>query len=381
MGVIGGGQLARMMAQPAIALGLELHLLAEDAGSSAAQVIHQVVVGDYTDPQTVAGFAAGVDVVTFDHEHVPTQILDDLVFDGHAVRPGPGALVYAQDKLLMRQRLTASLAAPAPIWRQCDDPAALRAFGDEVGWPLIAKASRGGYDGHGVWKLAGPQDIGMVFAQAGTQSAGAPVAIIGEEFVDFARELSVLVVRGLDGASVAYQVSETIQTGGVCSQTITPAPSLSDAQAGELVALARAIADELGVVGVLAVELMQRRDGQVVVNELAMRPHNTGHWTIDGALTSQFENHLRAVAGLPLGDTSLREPWAVMTNILGGARRDLFGGLGGVLAADPGLRVELYGKPVSPGRKVGHVTAFGDDLDDVRARSQAGANQLIGESK
>jgi len=379
IGVIGGGQLARMMYAPAISLGVNLRLLAEGPDVGAARVIKDVVVGDYTDDATVREFAAGCDVITFDHEHVPTRILRDLVAEGTLVRPGPDALEHAQDKLLMRQRLTRALAAPAPIWRHCPDAATLQRFGDEMGWPIVAKASRGGYDGHGVWKLAGPQDCNQPFDESKDASAGELVEIIGEEFIDFARELSVLVVRSASGQAVCYPVTETVQREGVCRETITPAPGLAPARAAEISRLGLDIADELQVVGVLAVELMQRRDGSVVINELAMRPHNTGHWTIDGAHTSQFENHLRAVLDLPLGDPRARDPWCMMVNVLGGGVDDLTSELLHCFARDPRLRVEFYGKQLRPGRKVGHVVCYGDDLDEVRGRAQHAARYLMGE--
>lgn len=379
VGVIGGGQLARMLYAPAISLGVELRLLAETPDVGAARVIKDVLVGDYTDAATVRRFASRCDVITFDHEHVPTSILRGLVDDGQRVRPGPEALEHAQDKLLMRRRLTRTLDAPAPRWRECPDAEALRDFGDEIGWPIIAKASRGGYDGHGVWRLDGPDQVAQPFAESKDSSAGEVVEIIGEEFIDFARELSVIVVRSPAGQAVAYPVSETIQRRGVCRETITPAPGLSEEQAAGITKLGLDIADELQVVGVLAVELMQRRDGSVVVNELAMRPHNTGHWTIDGAHTSQFENHLRAVLDLPLGDPRARDPWVVMVNVLGGTVTDLTSELLHCFARDPKLRVEFYGKQVTPGRKVGHVVCYGEDLDRVRSRAQHAARYLMGE--
>ncbi|MFT4109341.1 5-(carboxyamino)imidazole ribonucleotide synthase [Propionicimonas sp.] len=376
IGVIGGGQLARMMHAASIGLGLRLRLLAEGPDVSAAQVVREVEVGDYTDPAVVAAFAAGCEVVTFDHEHVPTPILHDLEAAGVAVRPGPDALVHAQDKAVMRARL-AALGVPCPANAVVADEAALVAFGDARGWPCIAKTSRGGYDGKGVWKLDGPQDAHVPFD--GLAGLRANAVVIAEEFVDFTRELSVLVARRPGGQAVAYPVSETVQTGGVCTATTTPAPGLRPDQVRDLTAMAMRIADELGVVGILAVELMEASDGRVVVNELAMRPHNTGHWSIDGAVTSQFENHLRAVADLPLGSTAVLAPVSVMVNVLGGSRTDLLGGLADVMAADPALKVQLYGKDVVPGRKVGHVTALGDDVDETRARAWRAARHLIGD--
>ena len=372
IGVIGGGQLARML--HAASIGLGLRLLAEGPDVSAAQVVHEVTVGDYTDSATVAEFASGCDVVTFDHEHVPTQILHDLEAAGIAVRPGPEALVHAQDKAVMRSRLGA-MGIPCPRNEVVADEAALVAFAEREGWPVIAKISRGGYDGKGVWKLDGPSGAGVPFA-----GLRADAVVIAEEFVDFTRELSVLVVRRPGGQAVVYPVSETVQTNGICTATTTPAPGLRADQVRDLQAMGLRLAQELGVVGVLAVELMQSADGSVVVNELAMRPHNTGHWSIDGAVTSQFENHLRAVADLPLGSTALTDPVSVMVNVLGGRCTDLLAGLDGVFAADRGIRVQLYGKDVVPGRKVGHVTAVGDDLEQTTARAWRAARYLMGDT-
>jgi 5-(carboxyamino)imidazole ribonucleotide synthase len=373
VGIIGGGQLARMMHAASIGLGINVRLLAEGPDTSAATVVHDVTVGDYTDPDTVRSFAAVCDVVTFDHEHVPTGLLRDLESAGVVVRPGPVALIHAQDKAIMRDRLTA-LGAPCPISRVVTDEAALATFGEELGWPIVAKTSRGGYDGKGVWRLDSAREAGKPFAR---MTDG--VQIIGEEFVDFARELSALVVRSPSGQAAAYPISESVQQNGICVETITPAPDLDDEQAVAAQQLALMIAHELGVVGVLAVELMQRADGSVVVNELAMRPHNTGHWTIDGAQTSQFENHLRAVLDLPLGDPSSKESWIVMANVFGGRLEDLPSALLHCFARDRRLRVQLYGKQVRPGRKVGHVTTFGDDLAETRKRARHAAAYLMGD--
>jgi len=376
VGIVGGGQLARMMYEASIGLGVRVALLAEGPDVSAAQVVHDVTVGDYTDAETLRTFAARCDVITFDHEHVPTGLLRDLEASGTAVRPGPDALIHAQDKVVMRDRLSAA-GIPCPAYRVVADADALRVFGNETGWPVIAKTSRGGYDGKGVWKIDSADQADEPFAALGGLSAGAE--ILAEEYVDFARELSALVVRSPSGQAVAYPVSESVQRDGICVETTTPAPGLTEEQAVAAEALALQVAGELGVVGVLAVELMERRDGTVVVNELAMRPHNTGHWSIDGAHTSQFENHLRAVLDLPLGDPGTRNPWTVMGNVLGGAEPDLPSTLLHCFARDRRLRVQLYGKEVRPGRKVGHVTAYGDDLVEVRRRARHAAGYLMGD--
>ena len=373
VGIIGGGQLARMMYAASIGLGVKVRLLAEGPETSAATVVHDVTVGDYTDPQTVRNFAAQCDVVTFDHEHVPTGLLRDLESAGVLLRPGPAALIHAQDKVIMRDRLS-SMGAPCPINRVVTDESALVTFGTQNGWPVIAKTSRGGYDGKGVWRIGSATQAAEPFT--GSRS---DVQIIAEEFIEFSRELSALVVRSPSGQAAAYPISESVQRDGVCVETITPAPGLSDQDATGAQELALMIASELGVVGVLAVELMQRADGSIVVNELAMRPHNTGHWTIDGAHTSQFENHLRAVVDLPLGDPTARVPWTVMVNILGGTVEDLPSALLHCFARDRKLRVQLYGKQVHAGRKVGHVTAFGDDLEGTRRRAWQAAAYLRGD--
>jgi len=377
VGIIGGGQLARMMYTASVALGIRVRLLSASPDDSAAQVVGDVTVGEHTDAEAVRDFAAGCDVVTFDHEHVPTELLRELEADGVAVRPGPAALVHAQDKAVMRQRLT-ELDVPCPQHRVVADVAALTAFGDAQGWPVIAKTSRGGYDGKGVWKLDDAAAAAAVMAPVFDGLADG-VVVVAEEFVDFARELSALAVRSPSGQAVAYPVSESVQRDGVCWTTTTPAPELPEDRAVVAQQLALRLAKELDVVGVLAVELMERRSGELVVNELAMRPHNTGHWSIDGAHTSQFENHLRAVLDLPLGDPATRERWTVMHNVLGGSVADLPSALLHCFARDRRLRAELYGKQVRPGRKVGHVVTFGDDLERVRRRAAHAAGYLMGD--
>ena len=376
VGIIGGGQLARMMQQAAIGLGIEIRLLAEGPDVSAAQVVPLTTVGDYTHLGSLESFASGCDVITFDHEHVPTRHLRALQ-DRVAVRPGPEPLEFAQDKARMRERLS-ELGVPCPAFAICRTPQELTAFGETRGWPVIAKTSRGGYDGKGVWKLSGPGETQLPFDAKPEISAGEEVVILAEEFIDFERELSVIAVRSARQA-VVYPVSETLQRSGVCVETITPAPRLPAEQASALQELGLRIAGELGVIGVLAVELMQARDGRILVNELAMRPHNTGHWSIDGARTSQFENHIRAVLGLPLGAPDMICPVAVMDNVLGGAEQDLTGALQHVFARDREIAVHLYGKDVRPGRKVGHVTACDTDLGSAVSRARHAARYLMGE--
>ena len=354
LAVIGGGQLARMMAEPAARLGLPLRLLAEAPGVSAAQVIPDHTVGDYRDLPTLEAVTAGCVAVTFDHEHVPTEHLHALQSAGIAVRPGPEALVHAQDKAVMRERLGA-LGVPCPRNAVVEDLAAVEAFG----LPCVLKTTRGGYDGKGVWVVRSEDEAAEVLAAADGQE------LVAEELVDFRRELSAQVARNPSGDVVAYPVVQSTQVDGICKEVVAPAPDLDAALAQEATDVAVRVATALGVTGMLAVELFETSDGRVLVNELAMRPHNTGHWSIDGAATSQFENHLRAVLDLPLGPATPHASWSVMVNVLGGAVQDLEAQEAVVLAAVPHAKVHLYGKAVKPGRKVGHVTVVGDDLETV----------------
>jgi 5-(carboxyamino)imidazole ribonucleotide synthase len=371
--VVGGGQLARMLAEPAAALGIPLRLLAEAPGVSAAQVIPDHEVGDYRDLPTLERLVEGCQVVTFDHEHVPTDHLHALEDAGVAVRPGPDALVHAQDKVVMRDAL-ARLGLPQPRFRAVRSVREVAAFG----LPCVLKTSRGGYDGKGVWFVSDEADCAPAFEAA----AATGVRILAEERVDFRRELSALAVRSPSGQAAAYPVVESVQRDGICHEVVAPAPGLSDRLATQAQELALRVARELGVTGVLAVELFETVDDRILVNELAMRPHNTGHWSQDGAVTSQFENHLRAVLDLPLGSPVARAPWTVMVNILGGPddrTGRLYDGYPHALARDPRLRVHLYGKELRPGRKVGHVNAYGDDLRECLQRARHAAAWFAGE--
>jgi len=369
VGMIGAGQLARMTHQAAIALGQSLRILAGSPQDGAALVAADVVLGDHTSYGDLSAFAGGCDVVTFDHEHVPNELVRKLVADGHAVYPPPDALRYAQDKRLMRERL-ASLGVPVPRWAPLSAGAPeLAAFGNDVGWPVVLKASRGGYDGKGVWVL--PE------AAAAASIVDSGIPLIVEERVALRRELAAVVARSPFGQGAAWPVAQTVQEGGICVRVLAPAPGLDAVRAEQAQALALRLAGELGVVGVLTVELFETAAG-LVVNELAMRPHNSAHWTIEGARTSQFEQHLRAVLDYPLGSTEPTAPAVVMANVLGGPA----GGMGidervhHVLAGWPDVKIHLYGKAVRPGRKIGHVTALGTDPTAVAERATAAARYL-----
>lgn len=386
VGVVGGGQLARMMQPPAVELGIRLRILAESGDSSAAQVVPDSPVGDHRDLAAVSAFADGCQVITFDHEHVPGPVLDKLVADGVAVRPGPAALRHAQDKLVMRRRLT-ELRLPGPRWRQVHTWADVLAFAAELDGPgVVLKTPRGGYDGKGVLVLEvergseQPETVARWLAEAGDDG------LLAEQRVQFERELAVLVARSPSGQAAAWPVVESTQVDGVCREVIAPAPGLDRDLAARATQIGLTLAGELGVVGVLAVEMFQVPSAssesggpQVLVNELAMRPHNSGHWTIDGAVTSQFEQHLRAVLDLPLGDPRPRSRWSVMVNVLGGDHPDLYRSYLHVMARDPGVKVHMYGKEVRQGRKVGHVTVCGDDLEDCLLRARHAADFIRGD--
>ena len=372
VGVVGGGQLARMTAAPAAALGVHLRVLAASAGDPAAQVIHDVAIGRHDDIDALRAFAVGCDVVTFDHEHVPPSHLEQLEAMGIAVRPGPAALFHAQDKVHMRQALS-EMGVPGPRWQVVTSIAEVAAFAARVGWPLMLKKSRGGYDGRGVWSVDSAEQAAGVLATP--LSSGAQW--LAEERIAFVQELSAQVTRSPYGQAVAYPVVRTVQRSGICAEVVAPAPGLPAARAVEAQELALRIAGELNVIGMLAVEMFD--DGrELFVNELAMRPHNSGHWSIEGAVTSQFENHLRAVLDLPLGSPTPLAPYAVMVNILGGEVGSLQSAYRHVLARDPGIKVHLYGKEVRPGRKVGHVTVIGRDHEELLARGRHAADYFAG---
>jgi 5-(carboxyamino)imidazole ribonucleotide synthase len=371
--MVGGGQLARMTHQAAVALGQSLRVLATDPGESAALVAADVRLGDHRSLDDLRAVAADATVLTFDHEHVPTEHLRALEAEGHRVAPGPGALVHAQDKLVLRRAL-AEAGEPQPAWVEARTVHEVTAFADEVGWPVVLKTPRGGYDGKGVFVVDGPDEVADLLERHGT--------LLAEERVAMVRELSAQVARSPFGQVAVWPVVETVQRDGVCAEVLAPAPGLDESLATAAQELAVRIADRLGVVGMLAVELFQTGDG-VLVNELAMRPHNSGHWTIEGARTSQFEQHLRAVLDYPLGSTAMTAPVAVMANVLGGAAAaegwagpSLDERVHHLMAHWPDVKLHWYGKGQRPGRKLGHVTALGTDPVEVRARAVAAARYL-----
>ena len=373
VGMVGGGQLARMTQRAAIDLGVHLEVLTPDADAPAVAAGARHRPGHPGDAEALRRLAEGVDVVTFDHELVDLDLLGVLVDEGHAVRPGPAALACAVDKLHARRRL-GGLGFPVPAFREVADADEVRDLAADHGWPVVLKARSGGYDGRGVVEVRDAREAGLVLADGGSWLA--------EEKVDLAVELAVVVVRSPRGEVRAYPVAETVQEDGICTELVVPAripPSL----AAEASRLAIEVVTAVGGVGVVAVELFVTTAGDLVVNELALRPHNSGHATIEACATSQFHNHLRAVLGWPLGATDLRVPAAAMANVLGppavevGAAVDPAARVPVALAV-PGVSVHCYGKDVRPGRKVGHVTAVGDTPEQALDRARRAAALLGG---
>ncbi len=367
--MVGGGQLARMTHQAAVSLGIRLRVLSAGPADSAAQVCPDLRVGDHRSLADLREFAEGCDVLTFDHEHVPGEHVAALQHAGVTVRPGAQALRHTQDKLVMRERLV-GLGLPCPRYRAVRTLADVRSFAARHGWPVVLKAISGGYDGRGVWVCGSPAQAADVLAHG--------IPLFAEEHVRFRRELAALVARSPHGQGAAFPVVQTVQRDGVCHEVLAPAPELDPNRAARVAGLALRIAAELGVTGLLAVELFETGDG-LLVNELAMRPHNSGHWTIEGARTSQFEQHLRAVTDLPLGSPRLAAPKIALANVFGGDGRDPRARLAHVMAADPAAKIHLYGKAPRPGRKIGHVTVLGDASDEMaalRARAVRAASYL-----
>ncbi len=371
VGMVGAGQLARMTCPAAIELGVGLRILAAAPDESAAQVWAGTQLGDYRSLADLRAFAAGCDVLTFDHEHVPGDHLAALERSGVAVRPGPAALRLTQDKLAMRERLTA-MGVACPRFAPVADLAGVQEFAADR-WPVVLKAVSGGYDGKGVWVCESAAQAADVLRQ------GAGLAFLAEEYVEFTRELAVLAACSPHRQGAVYPVVQTVQRDGICREVIAPAPGLAPDRAEQAAELALRIAAEVGVTGLLAVELFETPAG-LLVNELAMRPHNCGHWTIEGAGTSQFEQHLRAVLDLPLGSPQLTAPATVMANVLGGDDGDIYDRYIHVMAADPTVKIHMYGKPVRPGRKIGHVTITADhdhrDPKELADRARRAASYL-----
>ncbi len=342
IGILGGGQLGRMTAQAAARLGYRTHVFCPEPDSPTAQVTDRATVSSYGDTAALKHFAGAVDVVTYEFENIPhdtVSLLADLV----AVRPGPAALAVCQDRLAEKDFVSGLGIGVAP-YRAVPEPDALDAALAEIGAPAVLKSTRMGYDGKAQALIRAPGDAGAARDRIGAQPA------ILEGFVDFDFELSVIAARGPDGAIACYPPVENRHRDHILAETIVPA-TLPEDQAEAAEDIARRLVEALDLVGLLAVEMFHTADGQLLVNELAPRPHNSGHWTLDACATSQFEQLVRAICGLPLGSVE-RHSDAVMTNLIGADAHRW-----PEFLAEPGARLHLYGKAEArPGRKMGHVT-------------------------
>ncbi len=360
VGIIGAGQLARMTVAPATALGINLLLFAQSSDDSAAQIAPHIV-GDYRDLSALQEFAAKCDVITFEHELVPLSVIKGLEASGVKVSPSSASFQYSQDKAAMRQKLS---AYPGPKWRVISDA------GDSFDFPFIAKKISGGYDGRGVWKISNRAELEQVLK-------GNPQILI-EELISFDCEIAVMVARSAHGQATTWAPTQTVQSEGICTLTISPAPVISQVVAEKAQHLALSIANDISLIGVMAVELFVKGD-ELFINELAMRPHNSGHWTIDGSRTSQFEQHLRAILDLPLGDPAMTAGYAVMANILGGEKTDMYRPYLHLMARNPQLKFHQYKKEVRKGRKIGHVTAVGENLLELTEIAEHARDYMSGE--
>ncbi len=366
VGILGGGQLARMLCEAASPLGVHVKVLAARNDEGARGVAPEVVTGDPTDPVAVRRFASGVDVLTIDHENVDHACLAELEAGGVIVRPTVETMTYS-DKAHQRRSFAAA-GIPVPDFVVVDpatDPArastAAGEFAERHPGGLVAKSSRGGYDGRAVWMLDAVDGGG--FSSFLEEYRGAPLVL--EQRLDLSCKLAVLVARRRSGEVSTWPVLQTVQVDGMCDEVIHPAP-VSDGVAHAARELAVRIAEHTGALGVLAVELFVTTSGEVMVNEIAPRVHNSGHLTIEGSATSQFEQHLRAILDWPLGPTHMCTGAAVMANVVGVGQYEPRRRQGLALAEVPGAHVHLYGKTPRDRRKLGHVTVLGDDVDALR---------------
>ena len=365
VGVIGAGQLARMMVPPAVDLGISLSLFAGSSQESGAQVAPHIV-GSLSDTEAVLEWASKCDVVTFEHELISQELIAAIAQSGVKVFPSAESFIYSQNKLAMRRKME-ELELPNPKWEEFDGTSC------EIEFPLIAKSIAGGYDGRGVFVIQDLEEL-----QGLRERSGANLLI--EEKLTFDYEIAVMVARSPHGQAATWAPTLTVQRDGICTQTITPVPDLSEALATEVAQIALRIAQGIDLVGVMAVEIFVVGD-HLIINELALRPHNSGHWSIEGSVTSQFEQHLRAVLDLPLGDTSLVAEYAVMGNVIGietDKSKDLYRPYLHLMARIPGLKVHQYMKELRPGRKVGHVTLLGSNLLHLRSEVSHAVDYLSG---
>jgi len=361
VGVIGAGQLARMMAVPANDLGIDLTVFTSSAQDSAAQIVNYVI-GDYHDVNAVLAFAKNCDVLTFEHELVPQSVIKAVESSGVKVYPKSESFVFSQDKIVMRKKI-AEIGLPNPKWQEYSGGAR------EISFPLIAKLPAGGYDGRGVFKVNSQSKLDELASSNGK--------LLLEELLQFDYEISVMVARSPHNQAASWPATLTIQSDGICTMTVTPIPNISQALAAQVQSAALEIASAIDLVGVLAVEMFIVGE-KFYVNELALRPHNSGHWSIEGSHTSQFEQHLRAILDLPLGDTSMATKFAVMGNIIGAAKTDMYRPYLHLMARTPQLKFHQYRKEVRPGRKIGHVTLCGDNVLELQQEVRHAIDYLNG---
>jgi 5-(carboxyamino)imidazole ribonucleotide synthase len=354
-----------MMASPAHNLGVDLVVLASSERDSAAQILPHTI-GDYRDIDVLRTFASQCELITFEHELVPPSLIRTLEQEGHRVFPTSHAFLYSQDKYAMR-KMVQELGLPNPAFQY---------FADlkekiHIAFPLIAKLPTGGYDGRGVFLLTSEEELVELFGEVKRP-------LLLEEKVDFISEAAIMVARSPHGQVSTWAVTETVQREGICIETISPAPGISEELSQRITFAAMTIAGHISLVGVMAMEIFITGD-DFVINELAMRPHNSGHWTIEGSYTSQFEQHLRAVLDLPLGETRMRADYAVMGNIIGGHKEDLFRPYLHLMARTPELKFHIYRKEFRTNRKLGHVTLAGDDLLELRQEIAHARDYMSGE--
>lgn len=365
VGVIGAGQLARMMLPSAVDLGISLSLFAGSHSESGALVAPHTV-GSLTDTEAVLEWASQCDVVTFEHELIPQELIAAIEASGVKVFPRATSFIYSQNKLVMRRKME-ELGLPNPRWQAYDGGVL------ELEFPLIAKSVAGGYDGRGVFLLNNLAELQGLHNRHNE-------TLLLEEKLEFDYEIAIMVARSPHGQAATWAPTLTVQRDGICVQTVTPIPELSSALAAQIVQMALQIAQGIDLVGVMAVEIFVLGD-RLFINELALRPHNSGHWSIEGAITSQFEQHLRAVLDLPLGDTSLIAPYVVMGNVIGiqtDKSTNLFQPYLHLMARIPALKIHQYMKELRPGRKVGHVTLLGNDLLHLRSEVNHAVDYLSG---
>jgi len=352
-----------MMAVPANDLGIPFTVFSGSATDGACSIANYVV-GDYTSVADVIAFAKTVDVLTFEHELVPASVIREIEKSGTKVYPRADSFQYSQNKLLMRKKM-AELGLPNPLWQEYSGGSI------EITFPLIAKLPTGGYDGRGVFVMKNKSELDELFKKVGS-------VLLLEEALHFEYEAAVMVARSPHGQAATWTPVLTVQKDGICTHTVTPIPNIEPDLATEMQEIALKIAEGISLVGVMAVELFVV-GGRCIVNELALRPHNSGHWSIEGSVTSQFEQHLRAILDLPLGSTAITAPYTVMGNVLGGEKSDMFRPYLHLMARTPALKFHQYGKEVRPGRKIGHVTMTGENLLELQEEVAHAVAYMTGE--